>query len=317
METFLVLLFAVLLFFVIILLVLGGIFFKIACARNGKLVSKIISEGSANSLSPYKEQIEKGRQKIENCKKQEVSIQSFDGLDLHALYLSGENPERTIICVHGYHSDPSHDFSIAVEPLLKHGNLLMIDQRAHGKSEGKFITFGVHEAKDCKAWAEWLLEALGEDHPVYFDGVSMGGTSVLLASGLDLPRNVRGIIADCSFTSPYEIIESLAQKTFNRTPRLLLSSIDLYCKIFASFSLKEASTPAAMLKNTRPILFAHGTGDSLVPYKMTQAAYDACNCEKYLVLAKDAEHGLSYVIDNARYSEAIQNLFAFCEKADI
>jgi len=314
MQTFIILVSAIVLFLVIILLVFGGIFFTVVCGAKSKTVKKIIREGGASSLAPYADEIEKGKQKLSLMDKQDVCIKSFDGLNLHAVFLKGESEQRTIICVHGYHSEASRDFSLALEPLLKRGNLLMIDQRSHGKSEGKYITFGVHEAKDCKAWAEWLLDKMGPEHPVYFDGVSMGGTSVLFASSLDLPKNVRGIIADCSFTSPYEIIENLAQKAFKITPKLLISSIDLYCRIFAHFSLKEISTPVAMKKNTRPILFAHGKNDNLVPYTMTQAAYDAYDGKKYLILAEDADHGLSFLYENEKYSDAITDLIEYCEK---
>lgn len=314
MQTFFILLFAVLLFFVIILLVFGAVFFHVACSRSGKLVSKIIASGEAGALAPYAEEIEKSKQRLQNSDKHEVTVKSSDGLTLHGYFLKGDDPSRTIMCVHGYHGSPAHDFGLATKDLLKHGNLLMIDQRAHGKSEGKYITFGVRECHDCKMWAQWLCEQMGAQHPVYLDGVSMGGTTVLMASGLELPENVKGIIADCSFTSPHEIICSIAQRVFKSEPKLLIASVDLYCRLFAGFSLRESSTTEAMLKNRLPVLFAHGTGDTLVPHRMTQAAYDACSATKYLVMAKDAEHGLSYVIDNARYSKAISNLFAECEK---
>ena len=314
MQIFIILTLAILLFCAIILLVFGAIFFKMVCFSGSKSVKKLIREGGASSLAPYADEIQKGVSKIAEIEKEEITIKSFDNLNLHALFLKGENSERTIICVHGYHSEAARDFSLAVEPLLKKANLLMIDQRSHGKSEGKFITFGVHESKDCKAWADWLSKKMGPEHPIYFDGVSMGGTTVLLASSLDLPSNVRGIIADCSFTSPYDIIENLSQKVFKRTPKLLISCIDLYCKIFAKFSLKETSTLSAMKKNTRPILFAHGKSDNLVPYKMTQAAYDAFDGKKFLILADGADHGLSFLYENQKYSDAINDLFEYCEK---
>lgn len=314
MQTVLILLGALILFMVIILLVFGALFFHIACSRNGRLVSKIISSGEAIALGPYAEKIKKGQEALERRQKNEVCIRSDDALTLHGYFLKGDDPSRTIICVHGYHGSPAHDFGLATEELLKCGNLLLIDQRSHGKSEGKYITFGVRECRDCKAWANWLCERMGKEHPVYLDGVSMGGTTVLMASGLDLPKNVKGVIADCSFTSPYEIVSCVACRIFKREPRLLIASVDLYCRVFAGFSLSENSTTAAMNKNKLPVLFAHGTSDSLVPHTMTQAAYDACTSSKNLILAKDAEHGLSYLTDTERYSAAIYKLFKECEK---
>lgn len=314
MQTAVILLGALILFALIVLLVFGAILFYVVCSRNGKLVSKIIATGESGILDGYSDEMKKGREILERREKSEISIKSDDGLMLHGTFVKGDEQGRTIICVHGYHGSPAHDFSLASEALLKCGNLLFIDQRSHGKSEGKYITFGIRECRDCKVWADLISEQMGKDHPIYLDGISMGGTTVLMASGLELPKNVKGIIADCSYTSPYEIISCISKRMFKREPRLLIASVDLYCRVFAGFSLSENSTVRAMEKNRLPILFAHGTGDSLVPHAMTQAAYDACTSTKNLILAKDAEHGLSYIIDTERYSDAIENLFKICEK---
>ncbi len=314
MQTFFIFLCAAVLFAVIILLVFGAVFFRIACCRKGRIVKKIISNGRADILDAYKDQLKKGEETLKKQSQKEVCIESEDGLKLYGYFVKGNRPERTIICVHGYHGSPVHDFSIAIDTLLNFGNILFIDQRSHGKSEGRYITFGVWECRDCRAWADWVSKTMGSEHPVYLDGVSMGATTVLMASGLQLPKNVKGIIADCSYTSPYEIMSCISRKMFKREARLLIASVDVYCRVFAGFSLNENSTVKAMEKNHLPILFAHGTGDSLVPHSMTQAAYDACTSSKNLILAKDAEHGLSYIIDTQRYSDAIENLFKACEK---
>ena len=314
MEAFFILVSAAFLFAIIVLLVFGGIFFHIACSRNSKVVSQLITNGSNKLLEGYTDDIKRGQSCLESHQSREVSIKSKDGLTLFGKFIEGDNPNRTIICVHGYHGSPSHDFSIAIEALLTHGNLLMIDQRAHGKSEGKYITFGVRECDDCKLWADFVSQMMGDNHPIYFDGVSMGATTVLMASDLELPKNVKGIIADCSFTSPHEIVSTISQRIFKSEPKLLIGCIELYCRLFAGFSLKEKSTTSALKNNKRPILFAHGTGDTLVPHNMSQKAYDVCTAPKSLILAKDAEHGLSYLFENERYSNAITNLFKECEK---
>ena len=314
METFFILISAVLLFLLLVLLFSGAAIFHIACARGGKLISKVIATGYEKIYSEFPN-IAEGCERLRQKEKREITIKACDGTPLTAYYIEGENKGRTIICVHGYHSDPVHDFGGATDKLLKHANLLLIDQRGHGKSGGKYITFGILESRDCKAWAEWLLKEKGEDHPVYFDGVSMGATSVLLASGLDLPKNVKGIIADCGFSSPKDIFEDITTRVIKVNPTLLLKSTDLFCRSFAKFSLYENSTLKAMETNKLPILFAHGTADSLVPYAMTQKAFDACNSKKYLVLAKDAEHGMSYLIDYESYSQAMEKLFEESESA--
>lgn len=314
METIVILICAIFAFILLVFLSCGAIVFRIACCRNGKLVSKIISSGLDRIYSEHPE-IADGQDMLKKREKLEINIQGHDGTPLTGYLISGSCHDRTIICVHGYHSGPMHDFGIATEKLLQSGDLLLIDQRAHGKSGGKYITFGILESRDCKLWAQWLLKERGESHPVYLDGISMGATTVLLASGLELPQNVKGIIADCGFTSPKDILADVSTKIIKINPTILLMSTDIFCRIFAGFSLNEMSTTRAMDKNRLPILFAHGTGDRLVPHHMTQEAFDACTAQKYLVLAKDAEHAMSYFTENERYITAIKNLFAECEKS--
>ncbi len=315
METVLILISALLLFAVLALLSMGGALFSIVCSRRGKLVSKVLADGEKQLMEKYGDKIKKGAEKFSEIPQKEVSIKSFDNLTLHGYLLEGKNHDRTIICVHGYHSSPQHDFGPAAYKLLECADLLFIDQRAHGKSEGKYITLGIKESRDCKAWAEYILKEKGEDHPVYLDGVSMGGTTVLLASSLDLPKNIKGIIADCGFSSPMEILKNITGKFLKTNTDVLLLSTDIYCKLFAKFSLKEMDTAKAMQNNRLPVLFAHGMCDELVPYQMTKDAYDACTTPKFLVLSKDADHGTSYMVDFEKYSEAIENLFIECESA--
>ena len=313
MKTFIILISAILIFLALIFLTSGAIAFHIVCSRKGRIVKKIISSGEDEMFKNFSEQIENGRNALISRKKTNVSIKSFDGLNLRGYYIEGENPNRTIICVHGYHGSPIHDFGGATEDLLKLANILLIDQRAHGESEGKYITFGVLESRDCIQWAEWLRKEKGQEHNIYLDGVSMGATTVLLASSGGLPSNVRGIIADCGFTSPKEILRDMTQKMFKVNTNILLSSIDIYCRIFAGFSLSQMHTVDAMSKNSIPILFAHGQADNLVPHSMTQAAFDACNAPKHLVLSEKANHGMSYMVDFEKYSKAISALFNECE----
>ncbi len=247
--------------------------------------------------------------------KEEISIESFDGLNLHGYLIQGENHSRTIICVHGYRGSPEHDFGPAFRRLLKSGDLLLVDQRAHGKSEGKFITFGVNECKDCKSWVQYVMKKRGQDHPVYLNGISMGATSVLLASALDLPENTRGIIADCGFSSPCEIISEVAKKMLKTKSDALINCVDVYCKALGKFSIKGTCTESAMRQNTIPVLFVHGERDNLVPASMTRTAFDACAAPKSLVLSKNADHGMSYLLDCDRYCQEIENLFTRCEKS--
>ena len=166
-------------------------------------------------------------------------------------------------------------------------NLLAVDERAHGESEGTYITFGVRERHDVATWAAYAAMHFGPAHPLILDGLSMGAATVLMASELELPASVRGIIADCGFSSPYAIMKSVLHW---RCPWLvsgpLLALTGVFTRLFGGF--------------------IHGTGDQFVPCSMSQAAYDACTGEKRLILVEGAGHGQSYLVDRPRVQAAVR-----------
>ena len=233
---------------------------------------------------------------------EDVFLPSYDGLRLHGKLLQQKHAKGTILLFHGYRSSWVGDFSIVLPHYFSLGyNLLAVDERAHGESEGTYITFGVRERHDVATWTAYAAMHFGPAHPLILDGLSMGAATVLMASDLELPPSVRGIIADCGFSSPYAIMKSVFRAHCRRLPAgPLLALTDVFTRLFAGFSLKGASTLDAVAKTKLPILFIHGTDDTFVPCSMTQAAYDACAAPKQLVLVPDAGHGCSYLVDRPR-----------------
>ena len=144
----------------------------------------------------------------------EVHIKSFDGLDLYGRWYFQGADAPTAICMHGWHGTAFRDFCGGANELLDMGfNVLLPDQRGHMNSQGKSLSFGIHERFDCKDWAWYVFEELlpeledGSRAPMYLYGISMGASTVLMASSLDLPPNICGIVADCPYSSPKEIIK--------------------------------------------------------------------------------------------------------------
>ena len=156
-------------------------------------------------------------------------------------------------------------------------------------------------------WADYAVRRFGSDCNLYLSGISMGSSTVLMAAGLDLPSNVRGIIADCGFTSPYEIAKSVLRRDAPKAPvSLLLPLCSLVTRLFAGFGLRDGSTIDAVRESRYPILFLHGTGDTFVPYEMTKRAFDACTAPKRLILVDGAEHGKSYVKEPDRVRQELK-----------
>lgn len=233
-----------------------------------------------------------------------VTIQSQDGLTLSGRYYHVKDGAPLDIGFHGYRSSPITDFSGGSELSfdLEH-NLLLVDQRAHGRSEGRTITFGIKERWDLLSWVDYALERFGADTKILLYGVSMGGATVLMASELALPENVKGIIADCPYSSAMDVILYVGQS--NPIPNWLIRPfVILGAKIYGGFDVNEI-TAAEAVKNTRvPILIIHGEADSYVPCEMSNiAAHNPQKVVRHTV--PGAEHGISYLVDTPRYRNIV------------
>lgn len=238
-------------------------------------------------------------------KVEDIYVQSRDGLQLYARWIPAENPRGTILLAHGYQSTPYIDFSLVLEVYHNLGmNMLIPDQRCHGKSEGKYITFGVKEWRDMTCWVDYHNKHLG-NWPVILSGLSMGASTVMYMADEALPANVRGMIADCGFTSPYDIIGKVFHSVTHLPAWPFLWATDLCARIFAGFSLKEKDTRKTLQGGKYPIILAHGLSDDFVPCEMSQEAYDACTSPKELLLVEGAGHGYSFLKDRERYTQTV------------
>jgi uncharacterized protein len=243
---------------------------------------------------------------------QQVRMTSYDGLTLAAEYLPAGNAKGTVVCMHGFHSSGMRDFSLAVRYYHENNwNVLLPSQRAHGASEGRYLTFGIRERYDCRDWVRFINRQNGDALPVLLNGVSMGCATVVMASGIDLPANVKCIIADCGFTSPYEEIVHVLTSDMHLPAFPIMLFAGMLTRIIAGFGLREYSTLDAMKVNTLPILFIHGGCDDFVPTEMSRQNYEACRAAKELFIVPEARHAVSYIIDKTGYEK---NVSAFIKK---
>lgn len=241
---------------------------------------------------------------------EEVRIQSRDGLALYGRYYHVRDGGPLQIQMHGYHGDALRDFcggnKIAREAGL---NTLVVDQRAHGKSQGKTICFGVEERWDCLCWAEYAARRWPEA-PISLAGISMGAATVLMASDLPLPENVKAILADCPYSSPRAIIKKVCW-SLPKAFRLLYPFAALSARLFGGFQLDSGSALGAVSNTSLPILLIHGEEDSFVPPEMSRELAEACAGPARLELFPGAEHGMSYMEDPERYRRV---MLAFLEE---
>lgn len=240
-----------------------------------------------------------------------VAIRSRDNYVLRAHWYPAEGALRTVILVHGWHSRWYVDFS-ASAPFLHENrcNLLFIDQRCHGESGGDLISYGITERYDVLSWLDWLEENHG-GLPVYLCGISMGAATVLMTAGLPIAGRVCGIIADCGYSTPQEIVSLTLKKNIGSMAGPTLAAINLNSKLREGFTLKDYTPIEAMTSNKEvPCLFVHGDADDFVPWRMSLENYYACQAPKDLLVINGAGHGLSFLVDGDRYKKKILEFFA-------
>ncbi len=247
---------------------------------------------------------------VQTTEFEEVKTESFDGLTLYGNYYKGKNESVIQLCFHGYRGNHLRDFS-GGSKILRDNEMghILIHQRSHGKSDGNAITFGIKERKDVISWIEFTKKRFGENVKIVLAGVSMGSATVLMASDMDLPENVIGIIADCGYTSPKEIIKKVARDK-HLSDEFFYPFIKLSAKIYANVNIEEASAIEAVKNTSLPILFIHGSGDDFVPYDMAVELYEACSSEiKELITVDDAGHAVAYIGDEEKYTNAVLDFY--------
>lgn len=297
----------------VFLLLASYVIMRYACRRGRALGTDIDRALRHSTFRHYKDYIVRAQQWLREQPVEEVSVTSYDGLRLRGRYIPCENARATLLLFHGWRSYPEMDFGVALPFYQSLGlNLLLPDERAQGLSEGKFITFGIRERHDVHTWARWCAARSGAAFPLLLGGLSMGATTVLMACGEPFVENVRGVIADCGFTSPWAIIGKCG-RDFHVPPWLLLPPVDLQASLFAGFSLREYSTLDAMKTTTLPTFLAHGEEDTFVPCGMSEQNYAACAAQdKTLLRTPQAGHGQSYLKQPERYQNAIRAFIGRC-----
>ena len=257
--------------------------------------------------------LDSSTKKLENSALERVEITSFAGTKLVGHCHNCENPKRIIVAVHGWRSTWARDFGTASASWFKNDCcVLFVEQRAQGNSEGDYIGFGLLERYDCLEWIKWVNGRTESKLPIYLCGVSMGATTVLMASALDLPENVKGIVSDCAFTSPLAIWKHIAKKNLH-VPygKIFCSVTSALCKQKINYRPDDYSTLEAMKVCKLPVLFVNGTEDSFVPVEMPYENYKACNAPKRLLIVPGADHGMSYCKEKEKYETATKEFWAY------
>ena len=240
-----------------------------------------------------------------------VEIQARDGIRLLGHWVAADHPRRVVLAMHGWRSSWSHDFGMIADFLRRSGcSVLYAEQRGQGGSGGDYMGFGLQERYDCLDWINWIDRRTGGKEDIYLCGVSMGASTVLMAGGLELPQSVRGIVADCGYTSPVAIWKYVAKNHLHLAYSVCGGPAGRRAKKKISMAVDCETCPHALSRCCVPVLFIHGTDDHFVPIEMTYENYKACSAPKRLLIVPGAEHGMSYLADRVGYEGAVRGFWA-------
>ncbi|MCI2779978.1 alpha/beta hydrolase [Clostridium perfringens] len=249
--------------------------------------------------------------------KEDITLKSFDGLNLTSTLIMNENPtNKFIVLVHGVsicYVGSLKYFDI----FYKNGfNVLIVNQRRHGKSEGKYSTYGFYEKYDVNMWIEYLKSRFGNDIILGLHGESMGAGTVM--ETIPLNDSIKFVIEDCGYSNFHELIGfQITHEYKNRLVRKILRPSLLFANFFmktkAKFSMKKIVPIDIVASNSLPMMFVHGKEDYFVPWYMAVDLYKAkTKGYKELYLVEGAKHAEALEVNKILYEKKIMT---FIEKA--
>ena len=248
---------------------------------------------------------------VPNFPAEDWTLESFDGLELHAKKFSPAEPSTNwAILIHGYGRDGTFAYDYAEEYLKRGWNVLVPDLRAAGESQGKFITMGALESRDVFDWSKKISDA-NPDVKIVLHGVSMGAATALMTGALE-PKNLVAVVEDCGYTSAYEMFAAQLQKIFSLPEYPVMPCANLVCKFKTGVKISDAAPLEVVDKIKVPVLFIHGDADGLVPFEMMGKLFDACTAPKEKFVVSGAGHADCKRTNPAAYFDKV---FKFLEAA--
>ena len=305
MKKLYIILGAILSVLIVVILASGFYFFKFAEIRNDN------TENEAASISTVRT---KDFEKNNDFIKQngiDWKIKSSDDFQLVGKYLPAQQKtNKTVILIHGYKSDHTSMSDYAAMFNKMGYNILMPDNRASGKSEGKYIGYGYLDAKDYLLWIDEVLSKNGQESEILVMGESMGAATTMMLSGMNPPQQVKCYIEDAGYSSVAEEIKYQAKSMFhlpNWISSFMIPVVSTYSKVFAGYDYYQASATELLKNNDRPMLFIHGESDDFVPTKFIDEVYPATKGRKEKYPVPGAKHVQSYAKNPKRYEETVKS----------
>ncbi len=239
-----------------------------------------------------------------------VEITSEDGLKLKGILVyAPESSKKTVLAIHGYKNCGINEYSSYVRMYHEMGfNVLVPDDRGHGESDGKYITFAWWDRRDCISWVKYIIGKFGKDSSVLLHGISMGSATVMNASGeKDLPEQVKAIVSDCGYNRAWNQFAHVLKRNFHLPEFPIMHVANIINKILCKYDFRENAPVEQVKKAKVPFLFIHGGDDDFVPTEMVYDVYNACASEmKELHIFPGAAHAESYYVCHDDYVKVLK-----------
>ncbi len=290
---------------------LGNFFYYVTLTKKGlenPFVAKFTSGKKDEERLRLDAIKETGKDWFASIPKEKLAIKSsnYDKI-LHADFIFPENPSDVyVIVIHGYTSSPAGMGMYAKKYHELGYNVITPSLNGHADSESSAITMGWKDRLDVIDWINFVVENYPESK-IVLHGESMGSATTMMATGEDLPDNVKVAVADCGYTSVWDIFSNKIKNNFKMHEFPTLYSANLVNKMYSGFDFKEASAVEQLKKSKTPTIFIHGDKDTFVPYEMLDKVYDACASEKEKVTIPDSPHARNACVNPELYWNSIIN----------
>ncbi len=298
LKIFMIVLLVLIILAVIAFIAVGNYFFDFALSVNtSKEVVLDNNQGSEEEENEGNNQIENDSKKELNKwfeeNKKDMYTMSDDNLKLHAYEFENENTtDIWTIVIHGYASEGKLMADYTKKFYDIGYNVLTVDLRGAGQSEGDYIGMGWPDRLDIIKWINEIVNK-NENSKIILFGLSMGAATTMMTTGEDLPSNVKVAIEDCGYTSVWDEFAGQLEKLFHLPTFPALNAAEFVTNIRAGFNFKEASSVEQVKKSKTPTLFIHGDEDTFVPFWMLDEVYNAASCKKEKLVIEGAEHAES------------------------
>lgn len=235
-----------------------------------------------------------------------MEIMSADGFKLRGYYYNKyPDSNKVIIIHHGYTAN--HYVCVQfLDIFFDQGfNVLLVDMRSHGESEGQYITYGYKEQADLDLWVDLIRNKVGKDGIIGLHGQSMGGATVLMYGG-NYSGKIDFIIADCAYSNGKEILRYQFKQA--KVPFFpVYNIVNRECKDKCGFDMNKISPIDCIKDKDIPVLFVHGTGDDVVPVTMSEEMFKVKKGNKNkLLIIPDAIHVGAYSKDKNTYTKIVK-----------